>query len=181
MENIYYTHTGCHGTCWMCLRVISTDVSRRYHAMTQKKEIVYHKVVLWLLYTFPYAYNIALRYIRENVGIAVFSAITLNGKPVFQGFHSLNKCGKGLQLLFSKHLKSESTVRQFYGNHYSCGDVTFNQNKHLTKAINIVGAMSHSIKINIQKSNTIQQFSWELFGILGNNGMMEVVKMNLHQ
>lgn len=34
----YYTHTGCHGTCWMFLRVISTDVSRRYTMPWRKKK-----------------------------------------------------------------------------------------------------------------------------------------------
>lgn len=66
----YYTHTGCHGTCWMCLRVISTDVSRRYTMPWRKKKwnLLSESCIMALGIPFPYAYNTALRCIqRENV------------------------------------------------------------------------------------------------------------------
>lgn len=87
----YYTHTGCHGTCWMCLRVISTDVSRRYTMPWRKKKM--KSFIGKLYYGFRYTFSLCVQYCIEvyttwkcRINIAVLSAITLNGKRVFHSF-----------------------------------------------------------------------------------------------
>lgn len=83
-----YIHTyttGCHGTCWMCLRVISTDVSRRYSMPWRKKN---HIIPESCVMAFCIPFFLRVLYCSEVykvkiMSIAVLSAITLNEKPAY--------------------------------------------------------------------------------------------------